>query len=179
MAMDDREVDVRIRIAHESEYGKFKHDLQDAFRIAAEKEFGHKLDEPIPSDTDIDESINSTGSIVYQVLLNNEIAGGAIVSIDEKTQYNKLLLFFITTNCHDRGIGYKAWIAIEREHPRTKVWETVTPYFEKRNIHFYVNKCGFKIVEFYNEYNPDPNKGEDSSSDDENDEMFRFEKIMK
>ena len=32
----------------------------------------------------------------------------------------------------------------------------MTPYFEKRNIHFYVNKCGFKIVAFYNERNPDP-----------------------
>ena len=28
-------------------------------------------------------------------------------------------------------------------HPEVKVWETVTPYFEKRNIHFYVNRCGF------------------------------------
>ena len=32
----------------------------------------------------------------------------------------------------------------------------MTPYFEKRNIHFYVNKCGLKIVAFYNERNPDP-----------------------
>ena len=30
-------------------------------------------------------------------------------------------------------------------------WELVTPYFEVRNIHFYVNKCGFHIVEFFNE----------------------------
>ena len=31
-------------------------------------------------------------------------------------------------------------------------------YFEKRNIHFYINRCGFKIVEFYNSHNPDPNE---------------------
>ena len=26
----------------------------------------------------------------------------------------------------------------------------------KRNIHFYVNRCGFHIVEFFNEKHPDP-----------------------
>lgn len=29
---------------------------------------------------------------------------------------------------------------------------TCTPYFEKRNIHFYVNKCGFYIVEYQCKY---------------------------
>ena len=62
-------------------------------------------------------------------------------------------------------------------YPETKIWETYTPYFEKRNIHFYVNKCGFQIVEFFNEYNRDPNFTEDESEGP--DEMFRFIKIMK
>ena len=62
----------------------------------------------------------------------------------------------------------------------TRVWETVTPYFEKRNIHFYVNRCGFRIVEFYNKYNPDPNPHLDCPCDEKgDDEMFRFEKVMK
>lgn len=69
------------------------------------------------------------------------------------------------------------WDEIERLHPQTKVWETCTPYFEKRNIHFYVNKCGFHIVEFWNEKNPDLNMTEDFISDG-NEGMFRFEKKM-
>ena len=65
----------------------------------------------------------------------------------------------------------------ERLHPETKVWETCTPYFEKRNIHFYVNKCGFHIVEFLNEKNP----GEDMPEDfigDGGEGMFVFRKQM-
>ena len=27
-------------------------------------------------------------------------------------------------------------IKVEKMHPEVKIWETVTPYFEKRNIHF-------------------------------------------
>ncbi len=65
---------------------------------------------------------------------------------------------------------------------KLKVWETVTPYFEKRNIHFYVNRCGFHIVEFYNNHHPDPNEQDEYSDDKDeqfHDGMFRFEKRMK
>jgi len=175
MGNDVKQSNVILRIAEESELEKFKTDLQEAFRISAEKEFGHTLDEPIPSDLDIEESFKFAGAIVYQVILNDKIVGGAVISIDELTQHNKLLLFFIITSCHSQGIGYKAWMAIEEKHPDTKVWETVTPYFEKRNIHFYVNKCKFKIVDFFNKHYPDQNCKNNTDSDDE---MFRLEKIM-
>ena len=45
------------------------------------------------------------------------------------------------------------------------------PYFEVRNIHFYVNKCGFHIVEFFNERHPDP-----SDPDMDKERSFRFVK---
>lgn len=166
---------VTLRIANEQELEKFKTDLQEAFRLSAEKEFGHALDEPIPSDTEIEESFKSSGAVVYHVLFNDTIAGGAVVAINEQTQRSKLLLFFISDNWHNKGLGYKAWKAIENMHPETKVWETVTPYFEKRNIHFYVNKCKFKIVEFYNKHHIEADHKSDSDCDDE---MFRFEKHM-
>ena len=65
-------------------------------------------------------------------------------------------------------------------HPEVKVWETVTPYFEKRNIHFYVNRCGFHIVEFFNSHHPDPNDPDSADISDNQfpDGMFRFEKKM-
>ncbi len=179
MGKDINKSIVNLRIADKSELEKFKADLQHSFRISAEKEFCHTLDKPIPSDSDIDESFKSAGAIVYQVLLNDNIVGGAIVSIDETTQHNKLLLFFILNSYHSRGVGCMAWKAIENIHPETKVWETFTPYFEKRNIHFYVNKCGFKIVEFINKFHPDPNHKPDNDFEDKDkDEMFKFEKQM-
>ena len=42
---------------------------------------------------DFEDSVNYAGAIVYQVLLDENIVGGAIVAIDEVTQHNKLLLF--------------------------------------------------------------------------------------
>ena len=70
--------------------------------------------------------------------------------------------------------------SIEALYPETKVWETCTPYFEKRNIHFYVNKCGFHIVEFYNEHHVDPNGlSADTNEQEGPDERFRLIKVMK
>lgn len=66
---------------------------------------------------------------------------------------------------------------IEGMYPETEVWELVTPYFEKRNIHFYVNKCGFHIVEFFCKYHVAPETKQDSEVYKE--EYFRFEKRMR
>lgn len=65
-------------------------------------------------------------------------------------------------------------------HPEVKVWETMTPYFETRNIHFYVNRCGFHIVEFFNSHHSNPNDPDmaDEGSETRDEGMFRFEKRM-
>jgi len=165
----------------EEEFPTFKKELQEAFTTAAKAQLQGLSGEPIPSDQDIEESYYSSKAETYHIVDQGKKVGGVIVSIDKETHHNSLDLFFVSTKCHGKGIGYAAWKAIENKYPETEVWETVTPYFEKRNIHFYVNKCGFHIVEFYHEQYPDPNL--DHNHDNElpeslEDGMFRFEKVM-
>lgn len=105
------------------------------------------------------------------------MVGGAVVVIDEKTQHNYLDFLYVKCGTSSKGIGKAMWDEIERLHPETKVWETCTPYFEKRNIHFYVNKCGFHIVEFLNEKNPGLDMPEDFIGDG-GQGMFVFRKQM-
>ena len=90
----------------------------------------------------------------------------------------ELELLFVDPDVHSKGIGYAAWCAVEKKYPQVKVWETCTPYFEKRNIHFYINRCGFHIVEFFHAKHPDSHVPE-SGGDDSFDGMFRFEKVIK
>lgn len=172
------DITVTLWKTEKGDLSRFKLDLQESFRVSAEAESGQRLEEPIPSDEDIEQSIAAPGSVVYWILAGGERVGGAIVAIDEVTQHNSLSFFFISTNQQSRGFGYRAWQAIEKAHPKTRVWETVTPYFEKRNIHFYVNRCGFRIVELYNRFNPDPYQHSRHFEEQGDDEMFRFEKIM-
>ena len=168
---------VTLELAKENELSKFKKDLQESFSVAVIEEFGSLEDGPIPSDKDIEESFKAPGAVIYHILSNGIKVGGVVVCINEETQHNSLDLLFISKGKGGKGIGYKAWKAIEDAHPETKVWETHTPFFEKRNIHFYVNKCGFKIVEYLSEkYNNPHEEGKGLPSGED---FFRFEKIMK
>ena len=160
-------------------------DNQWAFKYGAMIEFGERDDHvcddgEIISRETIERSIDEPNNETYRIMLDGKKVGGVILKIDSQTHHNHLEILFVSPDEHSKGIGYGAWQAVEALHPETKVWETCTPYFEKRNIHFYVNKCGFHIVEFYNEFNVDPNAPpEDTPKDEGPDEMFRFIKVIK
>lgn len=124
---------IRLIPIKETEKEKFIKDLQSAFEVSVIKEYGKQDEEAIPR-KDIEDSINAKGVETFNISLNNEIVGGVAIAINEKTLHNSLELFFIKENYQSKGIGLSVWKAVEKKYPNTKVWETVTPYFEKRNI---------------------------------------------
>lgn len=157
-------------------------DNQEAFNYGALEEFGRRDDHfeeegEIISRETIERSID--GGEAWRIWLDGKKVGGLVLRVEGDR--GDLDLLFVSPKAHSKGIGYAAWCAVEQLHPEVKVWETITPYFEKRNIHFYVNRCGFHIVEFFNSRHPDPNDPEAAGQMDEQfpDGMFRFEKRMK
>ena len=161
---------ILLRSLNEEDREQFILDNQEAFNYGALQEFGQSDDhfeedgQIISRDT-IKASIDSGEA--YRIISDGEIVGGVVIKVDGT--HGDLELLFVSPRVHSKGIGYGAWCEVERLHPEVTAWETVTPYFEKRNIHFYVNRCGFHIVEFFNSHHGDPN-------DDDGAEMFRFEK---
>ena len=152
-------------------------DNQTAFNYGAMEEFG-PLDDHFEEDGEIisRETIERAidGGEAYRIELDGEKVGGLVLRTGGDR--GDLELLFVRPDVHSRGVGYAAWCAVEAMHPEIRVWETVTPYFEKRNIHFYVNRCGFHIVEYYNSHHPDPHeKGADGAGG----EMFRFQKVLR
>ena len=161
-------------------------DNQWAFKHGAMIEFGERDDHvnddgEIISRRTIERCIDDPASETYRIVVDGKRVGGVILKIDNKTHHNHLEILYTLPDEHSKGIGYGAWQEVEALHPETRIWETCTPYFEKRNIHFYVNKCGFKIVEFYNAFHSDPHapQNEDYHDSEGPDEMFRFIKVMK
>lgn len=173
-------MDFELIPLREADVKQFKKDMQEAFKLGAAEGSELSNDQILP-ERDIDRSLNTKGSIAYETLLDGNLVGGAIVVIDEATKHNHLDFLFVKHETQSKGIGQKIWKKIEELHPDTKVWETCTPYFEKRNIHFYINLCGFHAVEFFNKYHPDPNDPDFDEDIREAgfDGMFRFEKVMK
>ncbi|MFB8734851.1 N-acetyltransferase [Bacillus sp. SL00103] len=139
--------------------------------------FGDAHDGPIPPDDVIDASFHSNDHIVYHyIMLNGEKAGGVVIKINQETNHNSVDLLYISSSSHGkRHWSGQRWKAIEAQYPETIVWEVVTPYFEKRNIHFYVNKCGFQIVEFYHMKHPDPNAPHEDERESEHTAHEEFE----
>lgn len=157
---------------------RFKHDMQEAFQSSAEDVMGPVEGEILP-EKDIDRNLSEEGVIAYEAIVEGELVGGAIVTIDKETQHNELDFLYVKRGVQSHGIGQAIWKAIESLYPETKVWETITPYFDKRNIHFYINKCGFHAVEFFCQSHHDEDstwEAEHPRMDDKFEGAFRFEK---
>lgn len=153
----------------------FKKRMQDVFTQAAQEVFPD-FPELIPPERDIDESLAAEGAEALQIMLDGQPVGGAIVTGDGT---NMMLDFiFIDTEHQGKHVGYAAWQAIEAHYPHATHWELVTPYHERRNIHFYVNRCGFHITEYFNERHPDPHFLQEEPGDypGEDGGLFKFEK---
>ena len=158
---------------------QFVRDNQDAFNFGALEEFGRR-DDHFEDDGEIISRETILACIAageaYRIVCGGEHVGGAVVKVDGDR--GNLELLFVSPKAHSRGIGFAAWCEVEKRYPQVRVWETVTPYFETRNIHFYVNRCGFHIVEFFNSRHPDPNDADGTLDDQFPAGMFRFEKRM-
>lgn len=151
-------------------------DNQAAFNYGALEEFGlrdehYEGDGQIIARETIEVSIN--GGEAYRIVTDGETTGGLVLKLNGDR--GELELLFVNPAVHSKGIGYAAWCQVEKRYPQVKVWECVTPSFETRNIHFYVNRCGFHIVEFFHRYHPDPNDPEPGEAAQDGG-MFRFVK---
>ena len=164
---------------------QFIFDNQWAFKYGAMMEFGKRddytdNDGEIISRKTIEDCIDDPQTETYRIVVGGRKVGGVILKINKETHHNELEILFVSPEEHTKGVGYGAWQAVEALHPETKVWETCTPYFEKRNIHFYVNKCGFQIDQFWCEHfqpEQDMFENEKHALDEGPDEMFHFIKV--
>ena len=164
-----------IELVPTTDRENFIANIQAAFKSAVIEEFGDDGKEVIPRE-DVEKSFAAEGAETFDIVSGGKIVGGAVVVIRPDNR-NELSLLYVNVDCHSKGIGSAAWRAIEQLYPATEVWETVTPYFEKRNLHFYINKCGFHAVEFFNSKHRDPNAPDEDFPGGEY--FFRFEKVMR
>jgi GNAT superfamily N-acetyltransferase len=149
---------------------QFIKDNQEAFRYGATEEFGLRDDHfeedgEIISRQTIEECLDDKHSHAFRIICNGEYSGGIILNINDITHEGRLEIFFILPALHSRGIGQATWRKVEEMFPKITVWTTCTPRFEKRNIHFYVNCLGFKIILFH-------------SQRQEDDQMLEFRKYI-
>ncbi len=159
----------------------FKEEMQEAFQLGFQSHFqagDARQDDTgqwqVLPDKDFYQSLNAEGAEAFEALdADGQRMGGAIIVTDEKRHQGELAFLYVKVGVQSKGIGQVIWRTIETMHPEVSVWETCTPYFDRRNIHFYINRCGFHAVEFFNQHHPDPHMPEQFDQDDG---LFKFEK---
>ena len=170
-----------IRLAEEHTIA-FKEEMQEAFEHGfkshchenADADDDSNLWQVLP-DKDFYQSLEAEGAEAYEAVNEDgQRVGGAIITVNGTV--GELAFLYVKVGVQSKGIGQSIWKAIEAMHPEIEVWETCTPYFDRRNIHFYINRCGFHAVEFFNEHHPDPNMPEQF---DQEDGLFKFEKKIR
>ena len=180
----------------------FKEEMQEAFEHGFKSHCHENMDADDDSsqwqvlpDKDFYQSLKAEGAKAYEAVSEDgQRVGGAIITANGNM--GELAFLYVKVGVQSKGIGQAIWRAIETMHPEIEVWETCTPYFDRRNIHFYINRCGFHAVEFlrpfgskrpeverFNEHHPDPNMPEQFDQEDDGEHqssgLFKFEKRMK
>ena len=197
---------IQLVILSEEHIITFKEEMQEAFQHGFQSYFRENDESPKESnrwqvlpDSDFYQSLEAEGAEAYEAINEDgQRVGGAIINIDETKHLGELAFLYVKVGIQGKGIGQSIWRGIESMHPEIKVWETCTPYFDRRNIHFYINRCGFHAVEFFNEHHPDPNMpeqlteqrepssslewpsrdGSRQSQFDQDDGLFKFMKVI-
>ena len=164
-----------------TEREKFIKDAQESFKYGATEEFGMR-DNHLDKDGQtisrklLEESLNNEKSTTFKIVLDKEVVGGVILKLEKEKKTGELDILFVNSNAHSKGIGTSTWMTIEAMYPEIELWITHTPYFEKRNIHFYINRLGFHAVEFiHNRNRPKRDPNEFLGPE----EFFKFEKRIK
>ncbi|MBR2203983.1 MAG: GNAT family N-acetyltransferase [Prevotella sp.] len=195
-------MNIQLFPLREEETIAFKEEMQEAFQHGFRAYY--KEDETnqwqVLPDEDFYQSLNAVGAEAYEAFSEDgQRVGGAIITANgnmgepmeqreqsdacissaesrQRKTVGQLAFLYVEVGVQSKGIGQAIWKAIETMHPEIEVWETCTPYFDRRNIHFYINRCGFHAVEFFNEHHPDPHMPEQF---DQEDGLFKFEKRIK
>lgn len=155
------------------EFVTFRHDMQQAFQAGVfVNDTMISKDDVILPDEDINGAYYSKDTLTYKAVFNDEIVGGAMISLDESGAKGSLVLLYIRRDSQGKGYGVQLWKMIEKMYPDVRVWETLVLFSERRNLHFYINLCGFSAVEFFN-----PNHRKSSNSNDL-DDLLRLEKRL-
>lgn len=156
----------------------FRKKMIESFTQGVLDRFGDIAAAPIPPENEADEALKQNDCDVFIITAAGKAAGGAIIRRlpDHRCSLDLFFIFKEFLNCK---IGTAAWQMIEAHYPETEVWETHTPYFERRNIHFYLNKCHFRIVEFFNEFHREEHDLTEEFRNINDSGFFRFEKRVK
>lgn len=139
---------LELRLLAERNLDDFAREMQEAFQLVVEEGFEND-GLPVLPRQDIDAALVRRDACALEAVVGDERVGGAILFLDEEGREHECAFLYVKKDAHGRGVGTSLWKAIEGRYPDASAWRLCTPYFEIRNIYFYLKKCGFHIVDLF------------------------------
>lgn len=138
-------MNIQLRQIEGNQLYGFKLEMQEAFQKGFEDNYGTDSRKVLP-ERDIDRSLQAAGTVAYEAIVDGVRVGGTIINISEDKRRNHLDFLYVKVGNQNKGVGTAIWQQLERLYPDTSMWETCTPYFDQRNIHFYLNSAAQFLV---------------------------------
>ena len=104
----------------DKDISEFKKLMQESIQYGYESVYGSDKEQVLP-DKDIDENLKNPNSHAYEMIDNDEIVGGVIVTINENN-HNHLDFLFVKVGVQSKGIGQTIWKEIEKLYPNTAIF---------------------------------------------------------
>ncbi len=83
----------------------------------------------------------------YCIYMDNKLKGLVLYWVNAKENCGLLGEIYITKDIQNCGVGQLIWKFVLSKNPSIKKWRAEAPLFAKRNLNFFVNKLGFKVIE--------------------------------
>ena len=107
------------------------------------------MEEEAPGAASLRAAMADPATAVLAICDGGRFVGGAVAK-DAGQGVVVIDLFFLVAACHGRGLGKAALDLVEAHFPDARLFRLVTPSQVVRNVTFYVNKCGYRIVKVVN-----------------------------
>ncbi len=166
---------MNIQVVPPQKMNSFITDMAEAYQVAYEYRFGEITSNCI-SERTVKYVLSKRRCLSFEVVENEKRLGGIILSLVHNGKHARIFLMFTKPELQNRGVATFLWNELREFMPGVKTWTANAPYFAVPAIHFLVNKCYFKVIQFTNSVNSPDDYEKDEVTDPWTDGYLYFEK---
>jgi hypothetical protein len=96
----------------------------------------------------IEKSIDEKTAETYRIILDNKKIGGVVIKIDKEQKKGELVLLFVNPENHSKGVGYGAWMTIEKCIQKLKSGKQPRLILKKEIYIFMLISVDFTLLNF-------------------------------
>ena len=166
---------MNIQVVPPTKMNSFIADMAEAYQLAYEYRFGEITSNCI-SERTVKYVLSKCRCLSFEVVEKEKRLGGIILSLVHNGKRARIFLMFTQPELQNRGVATFLWNELREFMPGVKTWTAGAPYFAVPAIHFLVNKCYFKIIQFTNSVNSPGDYEKNEVTDPWTDGYLYFEK---